>query len=169
VRLALSYSLAMKTIGLMLVLALVGCGNKGSAGACSDAIGKALDTMMAGNLKRMEGMGDQGSAMKAAMGEMTTKLKGVLVNRCTEDKWSAEIIDCTAKASSRDELKACQAKLPPEQAAKLQTEIIEVMRSGMGGMGMGRPHGMGSGMSPPPSGSDTTAPPPSGSAAGSAQ
>jgi hypothetical protein len=98
---------------------------------------------------------------------MTSKLKGVLVNRCTEDKWSAEIIDCTAKASSRDELKACQAKLPPEQAAKLQTEIIEVMRSGMGSMGMGRPHGM-MGTTPPPAGSDTAAPPPpAGSAAGS--
>jgi hypothetical protein len=165
----------MKTIVVVLVVALLGCGSKkGGASECADAINKALDAMMAANIKRMEGMGgDQGSAMKTAMESMSTKLKGVLTNRCTEDKWSSEIIECTSKASTRDELKACQAKLPPEQAAKLQTEIIEVMRSGMGPMGMGmRPHRM-DGATPPAGSADTgsaatVAPPAMGSGAGSA-
>jgi small lipoprotein (TIGR04454 family) len=157
----------MKTIGLILVIALVGCGSKkGGASECADAIAKGLDSTMG---KRLESAPPE---MKQQMAAVADKLKGVLVNRCTEDKWSAEILDCTAKATSRDELKACQAKLPPEQAAKLQAEVIQAMTAGGMGMGMGRPHGGmggmsgGSAMTPPPAGSDTA--PASGSSAGSA-
>src|SRR5258707_14752544 len=162
----------MKTTLLILVLALIGCGAKkdSGAGACSDAIAKGVDAMMAAGAKRMEAMGAAAADMKAKMDEAAVKLKGVITNRCTEDKWSSEVIDCYGKATSRDELKTCRAKLPPEQSAKLQAEEMEVMRSMMGGMGprgmhggMGGPGMGGSGMTPsgsaaPPTGSG--APPP---------
>ena len=146
----------MKTL-LLVALVVTGCGNKsGGASACADAITKGVDTMMAAGAKRMEAMGQQGAEMKAKMDEAAVKLKGVITNRCTEDKWSSEVIDCYAKATTREDLKGCRAKLPAEQSAKLQSEELEVMRSMMGGMGgMRGPHGgmggpgMGSGATPP--------------------
>jgi hypothetical protein len=194
VRLAVSASVvAMKTILLLAALALVGCGSKksGSASACASAINKGVDTMMAAGAQRMAAMGGSMPAeMKAKMDGAAVKLKQVITNRCTEDKWSAEIVDCYGKATTRDDLKACRAKLPAEQSAKLQAEEMQVMSSmmggmggmrmhpgggpggpGMGGPGMGGP-GMGGAMggagAPPPSGSATT-PPPAGSDTGSAK
>ena len=166
----------MKVILFLSMLAL-GCGSKkaGSASACSDAVTKGVDTMMAAGAKRMEAMGGMPPEMKQKMDDAAVKLKQVITNRCTEDKWSTEIIDCYQKATTREDLKACRAKLPPEQSAKLQAEEMQVMSSMMGGMGgMRPPHSMGSGMggpgmgATPPAGSGDTGPA-AGSAAGSAK
>ena len=77
------------------------------------------------------------------MDDVGVKLKGVITNRCTEDKWSAEVVDCYAAAQKREDLRTCRAKLPPDSAAKLQKEEMDVMvGAGFGGM---RPHGMSMG------------------------
>ena len=44
--------------------------------------------MMAAGAKRMENAPPE---MKAKMEEVAVKLKGVITNRCTEDKWSADV------------------------------------------------------------------------------
>jgi hypothetical protein len=158
----------MKTILFCTALALLGCGSKKGAGNCADAIGKGVDTMMAAGAKRME---NAPADQKAKMDEIAVKLKGVITNRCTEDKWSADVIDCYANAKKREDLRNCKSKLPPELASKLETEEREVMvGAGFGGM---RPHGMGMGGSgehpdtlqgnvppPPPAEGTATAPPP---------
>jgi hypothetical protein len=156
----------MKTILFCTALALLGCGGKKGAGNCADAIGKGVDTMMAAGAKRMENAPPD---QKAKMDEAAVKLKGVITNRCTEDKWSAEVVDCYASAQKREDLRNCRAKLPPDSAAKLQKEEMDVMAgAGFGGM---RPHGMGMGGSgdhpdslqgnvPPPAEGTATAPPP---------
>jgi hypothetical protein len=134
----------MKAILFCSALALVGAGCKkgSSASSCADAINKGVDTMMAAGAKRMEGAPPE---MKAKMDEMAVKLKGVITNRCTEDKWPADVIDCYSKAQKRTDLRDCRNKLPADQQAKLQSEETSVMLgAGFGGM---RPHGdMGSGM-----------------------
>jgi hypothetical protein len=173
----------MKTILLCAALALVGCKKGSSASSCADAINKGVDTMTAAGAKRMEGAPPE---MKAKMEEAVVKLKGVITNRCTEDKWSADVIDCYAKAEKREDLKTCRGKLPQDQQAKLQAEEIQVMMGagmggrgghGMGGMGSGGmadhpPMGSavptppdGSGMAPPAGSAAPTTPPATGSAA----
>jgi hypothetical protein len=169
----------MKAILFCSALALVGFGCKkgSSASSCADAINKGVDTMMAAGAKRMEGAPPD---MKAKMDETAVKLKGVITNRCTEDKWPAEVIDCYSKAQKRTDLRDCRNKLPEDQQQKLQSEEQAVMLgAGFGGM---RPHGDmggtgmadhppmgtavptaptdGSGMAPP-----VAAPAPAGSAA----
>ncbi|MEO8846347.1 MAG: hypothetical protein ABI591_33300 [Kofleriaceae bacterium] len=130
----------MKTILFCTALTLLGCGSKKGAGNCAEAIGKGVDTMMAAGAKRMENAPPE---QKAKMEEAAVKLKGVITNRCTEDKWPAEVVDCYSTAQKREDLRNCRAKLPPESAAKLQKEEMEVMiGAGFGGM---RPHGMGAG------------------------
>ncbi|HET9992756.1 MAG TPA: hypothetical protein VFQ65_29680 [Kofleriaceae bacterium] len=150
----------MKAILFCSALALVACKKGSSASSCADAINKGVDTMMAAGAKRMEGAPPE---MKTKMEETAVKLKGVMTNRCTEDKWSADVIDCYSKAEKRADLRDCRAKLPQDQQAKLQSEETQVMMgAGFGGM---RPHGDmatgsaataptdGSGMAPPPAGS----------------
>ena len=149
----------MKTILFLAAIALAGCSKKGdsAASACSDAIGKGVDAMMNG------GGGEMPPAMKAA----GDTLKKTITNRCVEDKWSAEVIDCYAKATKRADLSACRQKLPPDQGAKLLNDQMKAM-SDMGGMKMhpgGDPGSAaatpppmppdGSGMAPPPAGSAT--------------
>ncbi|MEO6771917.1 MAG: hypothetical protein ABI467_02715 [Kofleriaceae bacterium] len=132
----------MKAILFCSALALVACKKGSSASSCTDAINKGVDTMMAAGAKRMEGAPAE---MKAKMEETAVKLKGVMTNRCTEDKWSADVVDCYAKAQKRTDLRDCRSKLPADQQQKLQTEETQVMMgAGFGGM---RPHGqmMGSG------------------------
>ena len=151
----------MKAILFCSALALVACKKGSSASSCADAINKGVDTMMAAGAKRMEGAPPE---MKAKMEETAVKLKGVMTNRCTEDKWPADVIDCYSKAEKRADLRDCRAKLPQDQQAKLQSEETQVMMgAGFGGM---RPHDMGGGSAAPaaPDGSGM-APPPAGSAA----
>jgi len=152
----------MKTILVCTLLALLGCGSKKGAGNCADAIGKGVDTMMAAGAKRME---NAPADQKAKMEDAAVKLKGVITNRCTEDKWSAEVVDCYASAEKREDLRNCRAKLPPDSAAKLQKEEMEVMvGAGFGGM---RPHGMG-GSGDHPDSLQGNVPPPPPTATGSA-
>jgi hypothetical protein len=119
----------------MIALALVaGCSKKGGSDACADAVNKAVDQMMG----RVAG-GEMPEEAKAAMKSRGDDLKKVIINRCTQDKWAPEVIDCYAKAASRPDIMACRAKLPPEQGRQLMQEEMQVMMSG-GGMGMA-PHG----------------------------
>ena len=159
----------MKTILLCTALAFLGCKKGSSASDCAGAVTKGVDTMMAAGAKRMEGAP---ADMKAKMDDASVKLKGVMTNRCTEDKWSADVISCYAGASKREDLRNCRAKLPPEQAAKLQKEEMDVMMgAGFGGMrggGMGGHMGDGSGGHPETLQGNTgsaTAPTETGSAA----
>jgi hypothetical protein len=146
----------MKTIGLLIALSLfAGCKKGGSAASqCSDAVGKGVDKMIAMRKQKLE---EQGSALapelkarmeerSQKMGEVAGALKTAITNRCTEDKWPADIIKCYGDASSMEELRGCRQKLPQDQQAKLQNDEMQVMMKTMGG-GMGGPPGMG-GMPP---------------------
>jgi hypothetical protein len=162
----------MKTmLALALALSLfAGCKKGGSAASqCSDAVTKSVDKMIAARKQRLD---EQGSALppelKARMEERSKKmdevsgaLKQAMTNRCTEDKWSADVIKCYDGAGSMEEIRKCRQMLPADQAQKLQAEEMQVMMKAMGGQpGMGGP-GMG-GMPghPDMGGGTTTAVPP---------
>jgi hypothetical protein len=123
----------MKMIVLAAALALVGCkksDKSAEAGAsCSDTLTKAYDRLPKGN------------PQMAAVG---TKLKEVMIRRCTEDKWPKAALDCYDNAKTQPEMKACRDTLPAELRQKASDEVRQAMMSGMGGMGGGNPHaGMG--------------------------
>ncbi len=176
-----------KTILLVAALAVAGCkksdggaGEGGSAAtddkACTAAIGKAVDTMIEGRRKMIaeqrakSGQPPQEPDM-TQMNEVSTKLRGTLITRCTEDKWPASVVSCFTSASDFTMIKKCEEGLTPEQNRKRQQEVMKVMMGGrMGGMGGGPPHG-GAGaqmpptVEPPATGSGSAAPAGSGSAA----
>jgi hypothetical protein len=100
----------------------------GAEAACSAAIAKGL-----------EGLGARGEATG-----VKEKLQGIYTKRCTEDKWSADVLACFESAAGMAAMKACRGKLPPEQSAKLQSDIMTVMAGAgamMGGAPMGHPGG----------------------------
>lgn len=91
----------------------------GAAGLCEAAIGKAVAKLPAGVNPAATGVQD--------------RLKSVLIARCTEDKWPAEVITCYESASGMQGMKACREKLPPELANKAQAEIQRAMMLGAAG------------------------------------
>jgi len=102
----------------------------GAEVACSAAIAKGL-----------EGLGARGEA-----GGVKEKLQGIYTKRCTEDRWPADVLACFESAVGMAAMKACRGKLPPEQSAKLQADIMAVMAGaggagGAGGMMGGAPTG----------------------------
>jgi hypothetical protein len=120
----------MKRIVLLAALALVGCKKSDKAddlgAACSDTMTKAVDRL------------PRGTPQTASIG---TKLKEVMIRRCTEDKWPKAALDCYDNVKTQPEMKGCRDTLPPEASQKLIDEVRQAMMSGMGGMGGGNPHG----------------------------
>src|SRR5262249_4174571 len=115
--------LVMRALLAIAILVVAGC-SKHADNQCAGAVGKGLDKMLS--------LRWQGSAPPPAIVEAMGKLKGVITNRCVEDKWSSEVIDCYAKSAGMADLRACRQKLPPDQQAKLQAEELQVMASAMG-------------------------------------
>ncbi|HSD91348.1 MAG TPA: hypothetical protein VLB44_27680 [Kofleriaceae bacterium] len=141
------------TVAVMAALAMTGCSKKSDKGStaggasCGDAISKAVGAMPGGG------------------GEVQAKLQQILTTRCTEDKWSAEVINCYAtQASDMASMKKCREMLPPDEQQKVMGEIRAVMMSAGGGgpmhPGGGGPMMGGPGGAPPAGG----AAPPAGSA-----
>jgi hypothetical protein len=135
-----------------------GGGGGGDPAACAAAISKGIAGL---------GAGPEASVVK-------DKLQSIYVKHCTENKWSAEVLQCFETASGMGSMKACRAKLPPEQSAKLQAEIVSTMASAGAAMGgamgsamggaMGHAAGVVPGGSGAPAGGD-----PAGSAAAPAK
>jgi len=186
------------TLVLALTLSLVAGCKKGSSAAseCSSAVSKGVDKMIAARKQKLD---EQGSnlppELKARMDERSKKmdevsgaLKQAMTNRCTEDKWSADVLKCYDTAASMEEIRKCRQMLPADQQQKLQAEEMQVMMKamggpggmggipghpGMGGPGMGAPGMGGSGMPPaaggaPDQNGTTTAVPSTVGSAGSA-
>src|SRR5206468_6014575 len=74
---------------LAIAILLVAACSKHADHQCADAVSKGLDNMLAA----------RGSAVPPPIVEAMGKLKGVITNRCVEDKWSAEVLDCYGKAA----------------------------------------------------------------------
>ena len=132
-----------------LVLGLAACSKSSSGGAagdpCESSIGKAIDAMMASRQGPPE--------MMEQMKTISEQLRGIMVGACKADGWPAEVLGCFQTATDQPSIKKCREKLPPEQAQKLQAQIIKVMSAG------GRPGGGGGPMhGTPPAAPGSSAP-----------
>ncbi|MGN6110861.1 MAG: hypothetical protein ACTHU0_37510 [Kofleriaceae bacterium] len=145
---------------LALLVSVAACKKSESSGpSCADAINKGVDNMA------------KGPANAAAV---TGRLKSVLIRRCTEDKWPAEVISCYTTVSDMQGMRKCRARLDPALNEKLMNEIRAVMMGGAnqaGAPGHAAPR-IPEGISPPISdvsgGGGATAPAGSGATDGSA-
>jgi hypothetical protein len=118
----------MKMIVFVAVLAAAACGSKSAPTDCDAAIAKGVDAAV------------KSRAVNQARAELfASKYKEALTERCKADQWSPEIVSCIASATKITEVQACQAKLTPEQQAKLTNELREEMMSIRGGMGQRMP------------------------------
>lgn len=118
----------MKTMVFVALLAAAGCSKKSSD--CDASIGKGMDSFAA-TVKA-----SAPPQMQEARLTVISKLRGTLTQRCTEDKWPADVVSCFTTVVSMKDMQTCQAKLNEEQRTKLVSEIRQVMMSSMGSMRM---------------------------------
>ena len=152
----------MKTIIFVALFAAAGCSKKGSD--CEVAIGKGIDNFAA----TIKTGAPNPQIQENKLGTLN-KLGTTLTRRCTEDKWSPEVVSCFATVATMKDMQDCQAKLSTEQHTKLRDEIREIMMSSMGTRmpgrsGSGAPSGSGGVAAPAAAPADPAAPP-SGSTA----
>jgi hypothetical protein len=116
----------MKMIVLVLLLAAAGCSKKGSAEAppCEASIAKGIDTVASGIKSRATN-----AQMQENMMAMVGKLKSTITQRCVEDKWPAEAIQCFAGIANMKAMQDCQGKLNEEQRNKLVGDMRDIMLS----------------------------------------
>lgn len=116
------------------------------------------------------------NAVKVSKAEMTSpamedklaKIRAASLQRCKEDKWSADALKCFAAAKTGAELGKCEELKTKEQREKLEKAVLDVMGppppdpnvgsggsggSGSGGSGVGSGSAMGSGSAKPAAGS----------------
>jgi hypothetical protein len=112
---------------------------------CAGAIAKGVDQLRTRRKDRMAihsadltpGAKAEFDAQAKVMEAYSAKLKTALTTRCTEDKWPSEVIDCYESTSSPDDMRKCRQKLPAEQADRVRTEEVALMRSMDTGSGTG--------------------------------
>jgi hypothetical protein len=83
------------------------------------------------------------------------KVKGVMMQHCTADKWSVEARRCLLTAKSREELGGCAKSFTPEQDAGVKGDLEKLDASGAGSVGTPP--------SPPQNTPPSNIPPPAGS------
>ncbi|HEX5062552.1 MAG TPA: hypothetical protein VFV99_24435 [Kofleriaceae bacterium] len=138
---------------MRLVIALVlasafACGKKSPSATsqCADVAQKGVDAMVARAHERAASA-QLPADIRAKIEERTKqldalapRLRAVITNRCVDDKWPAEVIECYGKVTSMEESRACRAKLSPEQQAKVQKEELDLYAGAMGPPGFGSAH-----------------------------
>lgn len=126
----------MRNTLLVVVLALSGCGKKGSeakGGDCTTSVNNAV-TLSAEELK------------KSGVTDATQqKIRDASITRCKEDKWSNEILKCFVDAKKSDDVSKCQQMMSKEQADNMAKAITGAMAT--------QPDGSGSSAPPPETGS----------------
>jgi len=125
----------MKKIVLVALLVAAGCSKKGSD--CSAAVGRGIDRYLDGAKQTAAGSPKGETTLKLA-----DKLKAAMIQRCTDDKWQADVVMCFGNAATSADLKACQDKLTRDQRTKLDTVVFPIMMGGMGVNGARMPTGL---------------------------
>lgn len=107
------------------IVAIAAC-KKGEDGAAAKVEGPACEPSIKKAVSKLPAAG---------AGGVQEKLQGVLIQRCTEDKWPAAVIDCYGNATDMKSMMACRQQLPPELKEKASAAIRQVMMLGGGGGG----------------------------------
>lgn len=110
----------------LLAASLAGCGKRGTDATthCAEAAGHQVDALLA-------------RPHAAKLDEIAPRLRALIANRCVDDRWPAEAIECTAKAASMDDVRACRAKLTADQRSKVQADELELYAATGGPPGFG--------------------------------
>jgi hypothetical protein len=133
----------------VVAVAASACGSKDSSPDCNGAITGAYSRAMAGYqavIKQREGSAvtqeqkerfEHGFARSEKLAERQQTL---LVQRCTEDKWPAEVLTCLGTISTKNEMFACLNQLPADQQQRARADVESARGSGWRrGMGNGAP------------------------------
>ncbi|MBX3154674.1 MAG: hypothetical protein KF773_01655 [Deltaproteobacteria bacterium] len=137
----------MKTLTICaMALAMAACGGKKDDAKKEEAKDDALTCAQVAD-KAVAALGDRGGPVK-------DKLRPIYEERCTQDKWPADVMACFATASGFEALQGCRQRLVFEPREKLIQQIRGVMGAMGGGMGGRPPMGHGG------AGSDAKAPAP---------
>jgi len=122
------------------------CGNKQAdrlPQQCADAVGVGIGTMVQRAQLRIA-TSQLPDDVRAKMSErsqqldaLAPRLRAVLTNRCVEDRWKHDVIDCYAKITTMEDMRHCRGQLPPEHQAKLQREELDLMAGNTGPPGFG--------------------------------
>src|SRR5688500_3680209 len=96
----------MRKILLVAVLALSGCGKKGSEakGDCTASVTNAVN--LSSEEFKKNGVTDATQA----------KIRESSIVRCNEDKWSNAVLKCLADAKKADDVSKCQNMMSKEQS-----------------------------------------------------
>jgi hypothetical protein len=84
--------------------------------SCAEALAKSLENLA--------------SADSPDAAELQSKLHAIYLRHCNEDKWPIAVLRCYASTTGMSAMKLCRGKLPPDQIAKLQAEVMGVMSGG---------------------------------------
>lgn len=115
----------MKTIALMVLLAAAGCSKQGSD--CDASIAKGIESVT-----ETVKAGAANPQMQQNRIATMAKLKTTLTQRCGEDKWAGEVVQCFSTVKSMKDMQECQGKLNTEQRTKLLTEVRQIMLDSRG-------------------------------------
>lgn len=107
---------------------VIGC-KSSSPGAnpaptCAPVLEGALDRMMA---DAKTGMPPESFARVVAM---APRMKAAIVDSCTANKWSAEVLGCMSAAKSQADINACADQLTPEQKASYEAASAAAFMKG---------------------------------------
>lgn len=114
-------SLVSISISILGVVALAGCKKKAD---CAGVVGAAVERTIADATK-----GLSADARKQAE-TSTAKLKDAAIARCTEDKWSSEVVSCMAAGKTADDFKKCGDGLTVVQGKALDAAMAALDGAG---------------------------------------
>lgn len=106
-------SVVVVVVVVVAVLAAA-CGSKSVPSDCVAAITRGIDAASKAR------MADQARAEQSA-----SRYKEALTERCKADQWPSEVVSCIASATTMPDVQACQARLTPEQRARVTEELRE--------------------------------------------
>ncbi len=104
----------MKRCLTLLVVAAVGCGNN-TTNPCQESISGVL-------ARSVDASNDDVETIR----EYETRLGNALAKLCTEDRWSAPMLQCLDAANDAASARACMEKLSQPQLARLTKIMSEL-------------------------------------------
>src|SRR5262245_44988992 len=106
---------------LVVVLIFAACGGKTGSGDCADAVGHSQ------SISESKIPPGQDPKMTERTKAMIAAASKAMIESCTSDKWSVEVIGCLKSASTQDDLVKCQKLLTPEQSAAVTKAVTAAL------------------------------------------
>jgi len=122
---------------LVILLALVACGKEQTpAQQCASAAKHGVDAMIdqargrVANAQLPDDVKQRILARQQRLETASARMRTVFTDRCVADKWSKKVLDCYAKISTLEDMRACRTQLTAEQQAALQRDELALLSEG---------------------------------------